>query len=301
MDKRQDKLGGNKDARQSASGFSRAINARYDLIDVWRDCNKYQCNYTWSGRNPTEDNSLIRTRIDFFQVTRAFKPLITSTDIRPYVHSDHDCISLTFDLEKVKWGPGYWHFNNELLTHAVFQAEIEFWMDWKQKFNEFGEPLQWWDKAKQNFKSIAIRRANIRRKVQCHEWFQLENRLKHTQELAKNGTTCDIKQYVLAKEKLKQLELKELESNKIQKMAQFMEEGEKSTHYFLSLEKSRRTNQTVLYWHYRTYYPCPYQGQLAPVVVSRTLIICMRGYVSGTLDIGMRSLRPRVIIPLLNL
>ena len=33
--------------------------------------------------------------------------------------------------------------------------------------------------------------------------------------------------------------------------------------------------------------------QTAPVVVSRTLIICMRGYVSGTLDIGMRGPRPR--------
>ena len=31
----------------------------------------------------------------------------------------------------------------------------------------------------------------------------------------------------------------------------------------------------------------------ALVVVSRTLIICMRGYASSTLDIGMRGLRPR--------
>ena len=63
--------------------------------------------------------------------------------------------------------------------------------------------------------------------------------------LAKNGTTRDIEQYLLAKETLKQLELKELESNKIRAKAQFMEEGEKSTRYFLSLEKSRRTNQTI--------------------------------------------------------
>ena len=245
LDIRQDKFGGNRDARQSASGFLRAINARYDLIDVWRDCNKYQRNYTWSGRNPT-DNSLIRTRIDFFLISQAFKPFITSTDIKPYVHSDHDCISLTFDLEKVKRGPGYWHFNNELLTDAVFQAEIEeFWAGWKQRFEEFGDPLRWWDKAKQNFKSIAIRRAKIRRKVQCRERFQLENKLKRTQQLAKNGTTRDIEQYLLAKENLKQLDLKELESNKIRAKAQFMEEGEKSTRYFLSLEKSRRTNQTI--------------------------------------------------------
>ena len=245
MDVRQDKLGGNIGARQSASTILRTLNARYNLIDIWRDCHQGQRNYTWTGRNPT-DNSLIRTRIDFFLVCRAFKPFITSTDIRPYVHSDHDCISLTFDLEKVKRGPGYWHFNNELLNDAVFQAEIEeFWADWKQKFQEFPDPLQWWDKAKQNFKSIAIRRAKIRRKVQGHQRFQLENKVKCTQELAKNGTIRDIEQYLLAKENLKQLDIKELESNKIRAKAQFMEEGEKSTRYFLSLEKSRRTNQTI--------------------------------------------------------
>ena len=55
----------------------------------------------------------------------------------------------------------------------------------------------------------------------------------------------DIEQYLLAQENLKQLELNELESNKIWAKAQFMEEGEKSTRYFLSLEKSRTTNQTI--------------------------------------------------------
>ena len=124
--------------------FLHTINACYNLIDAWRDSHKGQRNYTWTGRNPT-DNSLIRTRIDFFLVGRALKPFITSTDIRPYVHSDHECISLTFDLEQVSRGPGYWHFNNELLTDLAFQAEIEeFWTDWRQKFEEFEDPLQWW-------------------------------------------------------------------------------------------------------------------------------------------------------------
>ena len=101
------------------------------------------------------------------------------------------------------------------------------------------------DKAKQNFKILAIRRAKITRKVQCHERFQLENKIKRFQESAKNGTTRDIEQYLLAKENLKQLELKEFESNKIRAKAQFIEEGEKSTHYFFTLEKSHRTNQTI--------------------------------------------------------
>ena len=49
----------------------------------------------------------------------------------------------------------------------------------------------------------------------------------------------------MAKEALKQLELKELEANKIRSKAQFVEEGEKSTRFFISLEKCRRSAQNM--------------------------------------------------------
>ena len=78
-----------------------------------------------------------------------------------------------------------------------------------------------------------------------HERFQSENKLVQLQERAKNDTTQDIEQYPLAKEKLKQLDLKDLEATKIRAKAQFMEEGEKSGRYFFSLEKSRKANQTI--------------------------------------------------------
>ena len=44
---------------------------------------------------------------------------------------------------------------------------------------------------------------------------------------------------------MKQFDLKELESVKIRAKAQFLEEGEKSTRYFYSLEKSRKAGQTI--------------------------------------------------------
>ena len=78
-----------------------------------------------------------------------------------------------------------------------------------------------------------------------HERFQSENKLVQLQERAKNDTTQAIEQYPLAKEKLKQLDLKDLEATKIRAKAQFTEEGEKSGRYFFSLEKSRKANQTI--------------------------------------------------------
>ena len=226
MNTRLNKLGGDPNPRQTAVFVLNTFNARYDLCDVW------------TGRN-LSDNSFIRTRLDFFLIT-------TSAEIKPYAHSDHDCISLAFDFDKIQRGPGFWHFNNELLTDALFEEEIEqFWAGWQEEFQNFPNPLKWWDTAKHNFKTIAIRRAKIRGKLLRHERFQLENKLSQFQERAKNGTTRDIEQHLLAKEKLKQLDLKDLDATKIRTKAQFMEEGEKSTRYFLSLEKSRKANQTI--------------------------------------------------------
>ena len=127
-----------------------------------------------------------------------------------------------------------------LLKDTLFQAEIEnFWGDWKITFNDVLDPLRWWDRARQEFKVIVIKRAKIRRKEQSHERFKLENQLSYLEGRARNGTTADIKKYLLPKEKLKQLDCKELEATKIRVKAQYLEEGEKSTRYFLSLENSK--------------------------------------------------------------
>ena len=82
-------------------------------------------------------------------------------------------------------------------------------------------------------------------KQKRHEKLQLECTLSKLQERSNNGNTRDIENYLLAKEKLKQLELKELEATKIKKKTRFLVEGEQSTRYFYSLEKSRQANQTI--------------------------------------------------------
>jgi len=69
---------------------------------------------------------------------------------------------MTFDFDKIQRGSGFWHFNNELLTDALFQEDIkQFWTGWQEKHTDFPDPLKRWEKAKQNFKIIAIRRTKI--------------------------------------------------------------------------------------------------------------------------------------------
>ena len=70
---------------------------------------------------PYDVNHLfIPTRIDFFLTSRALNQFITAVEFKPYKHSDHDCITLEIDFDKVHRGPGYWYFNNDLLTDVDF-------------------------------------------------------------------------------------------------------------------------------------------------------------------------------------
>ena len=64
-------------------------------------------------------------------------------------------------------------------------------------------------------------------------------------EAAKNGSDSDVKQYLLAKEKLKDLAMKDLEATKIRAKARFFEKGERSTRYFYSLEKCRKAEHLI--------------------------------------------------------
>ena len=245
LNARLGKYGGNTEFRNLAGSTLQGICTKYNLLDVWRNRHKDKRCYTWTGRHST-NGSIIRTRIDKFLTSNSLNQFVTDTLIKPFPHSDHDCVYLTLNFERVNRGPGYWHFNNDLLGDAAFESQInDFWSTWKTKYDDFDDPLLWWDRAKHQFKIIAIRYAKLLGKQKRHEKSQLERNLIKRQERSNNGNTRDIENYLLAKEKLKQLELKDLEAIKIKTKARFLEEGERSTRYFYSLEKSRQASQTI--------------------------------------------------------
>jgi len=133
-----------------------------------------------------------------------------------------------------------------LLRDVAFETQInDFWTAWQTKYDDFVDPLLWWDNPKQHFKVIAISCAKVIGKQKRHGRFQLQRKLEKIHEKSMSGDTCDLEDYLVAKGKLKELELKDLEAVKIRAKVQFLEEGERSTRYFYSPEKSRRADQTI--------------------------------------------------------
>lgn len=163
-----------------------------------------------------------------------------------YPHSNHDIILLTLDLDRQPRGPGYWHFNNTLLDDGIFNTEIrEFWSQWLTEQPNFPSLLQWWESAKQNFKRIAIKRSVTLRKLEWAEYNRLSRDLDRLKTTASTGNPAATEQFLLAKKQLNDLEQQSLEAVKIRVRAGFMEEGEKTSRYFYSLDKRRQADQTI--------------------------------------------------------
>ena len=243
-DNKLDKLGGNPSARQTATTILNTITHQNILTDVWRDRNRDTKKFTWTGKRT--QNSFIHTCIDKFYISSQLTPLVTQTDILHFSFSDHDLISLTFDLNTQPCGDGYWLFNNNLLEDDIFTTEIEsFWTNWLTKKIEFNTPLKWWDTAKNNFKNIAVKRSTQLSKYQRHEFQRLEKKLIYLQQRLANGDNNISKAYLQTKNELQHHHLNQMAAIVARTKIQYTEEGEKSTQCFFSLKTQQKTKQTI--------------------------------------------------------
>lgn len=106
----RDKFGGNPNARNFAATTLHGICTRLNISEIWRDRNKDKRYFTWTARHPT-NGTHIRTRIDKFLISHSLNQFVMDASIKPFPHSDHDSVCLTLNFDRIKRGPGYWHFN----------------------------------------------------------------------------------------------------------------------------------------------------------------------------------------------
>ena len=89
-----------------------------------------QYRFTWS--NPSMK---MQSRLDYFFIPKFLQKLIQDCRIMPNIFSDHSALILIicFDEEAAPRGPGYWRFNNSLLSANEYVALL------RSKIPEFVE------------------------------------------------------------------------------------------------------------------------------------------------------------------
>ena len=115
-----DKKGGRPfDSKNAAvTEFESTIRV-HSFVDAWRIVNLHNIGFTWS--NPSMK---IQSRLDYFFIPKFLQKLIQECRIVSNIFSDHSALILTicFDEETAPRGPGYWRFNNSLLSDNEYVA-----------------------------------------------------------------------------------------------------------------------------------------------------------------------------------
>lgn len=214
----------------------------YELQDVWRLKNPSKRSYTWCHPGKFQFS-----RIDYWLTSSHLQDFCTDTDIHYGIKSDHSAITLTIQINQTRRGPGFWKFNESLLLDKEYTAStsalIKSIMAERHNFSNINSLWEW---LKYNIRKHAIdfskRKAFQNRKKEKELEIALNLAHANFERNPSNSTKLDLEKAKYELEKL----LEEKTNGLIKRSkVRWYEEGERSTKYFLNLEKRNYSKKTV--------------------------------------------------------
>ena len=98
--------------------FVKQTRIEHELNDIWRTRNPFETNYTFMKK---QENNTTKARLDFLLASQKTMGYIETIRIENQTSlSDHRPLSFMIVKNKVENGPGYWRFDNDLLTKVEF-------------------------------------------------------------------------------------------------------------------------------------------------------------------------------------
>ena len=215
-----------------------------NLIDVWRHLNTDARKYTWFRKNPT----IVSCRLDFFLISFGLLGLITKADINHGYKTDHSAILIHLQVDHSTRCPGYWKLNCSLLLEIGYKKIIQQCIQDTIAFNQNEETdaLLLWDTIKMNIRGYTIKYASSKTKTRNLLITTLEKKINdlENQFIMTNDHTILLRIDTLKKELESEVKYK-TQGSIIRSRTQWYEEGEKSSKYFLNLEKRNFNNKRI--------------------------------------------------------
>ena len=240
-----DKKGGLLTPRKMVVDSIKCFQDNFDLIDIWRVKNPGVKSFTWSQKSPR-----IFCRLDYWLISNNLQDLVISTDICPAIKTDHAAIIIEVGLKdnQVK-GPGLWKMNCAILEEESYINEITqkipIWVHEGQK--ELADNRTTWEWIKYNIRAHAIQFSKRRAKEKSDKEKCLQNEYTLATKLYESDP-CDANANLChaAKEKLELFYEEKTKGIIIRARARWYEHVEKSTKYFLNLEKRNHIKKHML-------------------------------------------------------
>lgn len=206
-----------------------------DMCDVWRMRNPIRREYS---RVQVSMGTLKQSRIDLCLAKNVLCDKIGTMEYKMTGLSDHAILRFSLEDTVERKGGGLWCLNISLLTNENYQK-----MTKKLIEREVAKPsyidniIEWWEELKEKIKYRTIRFS----KNLNYNKRQREREIK-TKIININAEDVpDTERLLRLQNELNEIELKRCEGAIVRSRAQYAVEGEKSTSFFLKLEKARQS------------------------------------------------------------
>ena len=208
---------------------------------MWRKTFPNRKQYTWR-----QLSLKIYSRLDYWLISSAVYPYIKSVDIKPVINCDHNAVSIKLKVKSKKRGKGYWKFNNSLLKDEVYKSNIQNIIRKVNTEFKFFDKRMKWEMCKIKIKEFSMKYSIDVEKNRKKYIVNLENEYKElSKELDNNSCTNNIEKIKNVKKKIDKWYEHQCKGAFVRSRARWLEFGEKSTKYFLQLEKAKGKKKEV--------------------------------------------------------
>ncbi len=212
-------------------------------IDIWRVMHPNVRKYTYHQLRPTK----VFTRLDFFLISLGMSGFIEKSDIKSGYCTDHSAVIISLNMQNNPRGPGFWKMNRSLLEDIDYVEMIKKVIKETTDLNEGANPQLMWETVKDQIRGNTIRYSARKKKNRERVMKECEKEMQNLEKSLDSDPHNDeiIKRLTSVKKTLDDIVEEKTKGSKIRCKVRWYEEGEKSTKYFLSLEKRNYNNKIV--------------------------------------------------------
>lgn len=238
-----DIISGQPHSQKEVGALNKCVNT-LGLADVWRAMHSEDKDFTWSRSHP-----FIARRLDYCFVSKHSLNLCHSCELYSVPNTDHKAVVINFKEDNFKRGPGFWKFNNSLLKDHAFVKGMNNLLDdlHNENENNKGSMQLAWEICKVEIRNYCIEFGKTKSCHMKNRLLSLQNELKEIETNLINDSDNEILQqrFLQTKQKLDILQIEKARGAQVRARQKWIEEGEKNTAFFCSLEKSKRTKNTM--------------------------------------------------------
>ena len=232
----------------------------FSLIDPWRIVNPTKKQFTW-----LQGVSNKQARLDYFLCNDELLSITNNYSINPKYRSDHAPVSCSLSMDNEMKGPGTWKINNSLLIEKDFitmvKKEINIFKSvyaatpYNPQFIEASShgfetmipPTLFWETLLVTLRGAIIKYSKRRKTNKNNAIIHLEKQIQTLDLRVTSGTASQDQIIQLAELNINLVNLRKelLKGAYIRSRANWLEQGEKPSKYFLNLENKNRINKNI--------------------------------------------------------